>query len=154
MKPTRRAFLATAGTAVAALAGCSTPETSGGSKLPTEPNYRGWFDGVSNYEGTDDFRGQSAVTVRVGVQGGLGYFKYGPPAVAVSPGTTVTWEWTGEGGAHDVVAERGAFDSGEAVRSDTETFEHTFERPAIYRYYCTPHADLGMRGAVFVALGQ
>ncbi|WP_135365388.1 halocyanin domain-containing protein [Halosimplex halophilum] len=139
---------------LAAVAGC--PDGGAGTPEPelieTEPNYRGWFDGVSNYRGTVDYRDSERVRVRVGVSGDLGFYRYGPPAVAVSPGTSVVWEWTGRGGAHDVVAERGGFDSGDPVRSETETFTYTFEAPAVYPYYCTPHREQGMRGAVFVAL--
>lgn len=92
------------------------------------------------------------MTVRVGVSGDMGYYKFGPAAVAVSPGTVVTWEWTGRGGEHDVAALEGSFDSGDPVRAAGTTFDRTFDAPAVYRYYCTPHRSLGMRGAVFVAL--
>lgn len=156
-KRSRRRFLQIAGTAtIAGLAGCSSgkDQDEGKQKVPNEPNYRGWFDGVSNYSGTIDLRGQEAVDVSVGAQGNNGYFAFGPAAVAVSPGTTVTWKWTGKGGAHDVVAEQGRFDSGDPIDSETKTFEHTFSDPAVYKYFCTPHRNLGMRGAVFVALGQ
>lgn len=155
----RRTALKAAGLAatgvVAGLAGCpggdgtttEEPET-----IETEPNYRGWFDGVSNYQGTVDHRDAEQVRVRVGVSGDLGFYKFGPPAIAVSPDTSVIWEWTGQGGAHDVVSENDDFDSGEPVSSDSATFTFTFQSPAVYRYYCSSHEDQGMRGAVFVTL--
>lgn len=156
---TRRECIGSAGVALAGglLAGCQGDNGGDGEDLPVldpEPNYRGWFDDVSNYEGTLDYRDESEVSVAVGVEGGLGYFKFGPPAIAVSPGTDVAWEWTGRGGAHNVVAEQGRFDSGDAVDSGDETFTYTFEQPAVYRYLCEPHRTQGMRGAVFVALDQ
>lgn len=153
----RREFVRAASLAgVASLAGCAGPTDGNGdddSYVPTEPNYRGWFDGVSNYDGTVDARGRESVTVEVGVKGSSGFYKFGPAAVAVTPGTTVTWEWTGKGGTHNVVAEQGAFDSGKLVERKGNTFEQTISSPAIYKYFCEPHRSLGMRGAVFVALG-
>jgi halocyanin-like protein len=138
------------------VAGCQGDDGDGDDEerplLDSEPNYRGWFDGVSNYDGTLDYRDKSTVTVRVGVEGGIGFFKYGPAAIAVSPGTEVVWEWTGRGGAHNVIAEQERFDSGTPVDSADEIFTYTFESPAIYRYLCEPHRSQGMRGAVFVSL--
>ncbi|WP_336343360.1 plastocyanin/azurin family copper-binding protein [Halalkalicoccus ordinarius] len=32
------------------------------------------------------------------------------------------------------------------------TFEHTFDSPGVYKYYCTPHVAMGMKGAIFVGL--
>jgi len=88
----------------------------------------------------------------VGAEGGIGYFNFGPPAIAVSPGTDVVWKWTGRGGAHNVVADQGRFDSGDPVDAADQTFTHTFEDPAAYRYLCDPHRSPGLRGTVFVAL--
>ncbi|WP_415380630.1 halocyanin domain-containing protein [Halosimplex sp. TS25] len=160
MKPDRRQFLALAGVAATGglFAGCQGGNGDGDGEdrpfLDPEPNYRGWFDDVSNYEGTVDYRDESEVSVEVGVEGGIGFFKFGPPAIAVSPGTEVTWEWTGQGGAHNVVAEQERFDSGDPVDADDETFSYTFESPAVYRYLCEPHESQAMLGAVFVALDQ
>lgn len=61
----------------------------------------------------------------------------------------MTWEWTGEGGPHNVVAESDLFASGDPVDSGDETFEFTFETPGLYKYYCDPHRNMGMRGAVY-----
>ncbi len=117
-----------------------------GEFLAEEPDYEGFFDGVENYEGTADMTGQDSVSVSVGAGGGL---MFEPPAVAVSPGTTVTWEWTGEGGAHNVAAEDGAFES-DTVEEEGHTFEHTFEEEGVFTYVCTPHEALGMKGAIVV----
>jgi halocyanin-like protein len=89
------------------------------------------------------------VTVTVGAQGNGGYLAFDPAAVRVSSGTTVTWEWTGQGGSHNVVAEDGSFES-ELVAEEGHTFSHTFEESGAYRYYCQPHETLGMNGAVVV----
>lgn len=116
--------------------------------------YDGWFDGVDNYEGTVDYRGREEVTVEVGA--GENGLRFEPPAILVDPGATVVWEWTGEGGQHNVVhepedEEDPAFES-ELLGEAGETFSQTFEdeAEAVYRYYCDPHRGAGMRGAVAV----
>lgn len=119
---------------------------SGGEYLSEEPNYDGFLDGVSNYDGTVDMRDADAVTVDVGAADGL---SFGPVAVAVSPGTTITWEWTGEGGGHNVTATDDSFES-ETVSEEGHTFEHTIEEAGTYTYVCTPHEAVGMKGAVYV----
>ena len=112
--------------------------------------YDGWLDDVDNYDGTHDYTGRDEVTVDVGAVDGL---KFGPAAILVDPGTTVVWEWTGEGGAHNVVAEEETFDSGETVSEAGTTFEHTFEDVSdgdTFNYLCVPHEAVGMKGAVAI----
>ncbi len=128
----------------------STGDGGSGGDNGTTPTLDGWFDGVSNFDGVADRTGQGAVTVDVGAEGNGGNVAFGPAAVMVSPGTTVRWKWTGEGATHNVVAEGGTFDSGTPVAEAGTTFEYTFEEPGTYRYVCTPHQSLGMRGAVVV----
>ncbi|WP_224333362.1 halocyanin domain-containing protein [Haloprofundus halobius] len=159
MELTRRSYLrATAALAVVGttgLAGCGSADADAETDaetarlLPTEPNYDGWFDNADAYRGTYDLRGRHAVTVTVGAKDSLGYFSFDPAAIAVSPGTTVTWEWSGEGGAHNVVALEGAFRAPLTDRAGT-TFARTFDETGVYPYYCTPHRGMGMKGAVVV----
>jgi halocyanin-like protein len=120
---------------------------------PEEPDYGGWFDDVSNYDGTVDKRGTDRVEVTVGADGNNGNFAFGPPAIYVSPGTTVVWKWNGKGGVHNVVAEDGSYQSGDPVSEAGTTYERTFETTGISKYYCTPHKGLGMKGAVVVREG-
>ncbi len=108
--------------------------------------YDGFFEDAENYEGTVDARGEDSVTVAVGAGDGL---QFDPAAVLVDPGTTVTWEWTGEGGGHNVAEVDGTFES-EVVEDADHTFEHTFEDEGIFQYVCTPHEALGMKGAIAV----
>lgn len=108
--------------------------------------YDGFLDDAENYEGTVDARGEDSVTVSVGAGDGL---QFDPAAVLVDPGTTVTWEWTGEGGGHNVAESDGEFES-ETVEEEDHTFEHTFEDEGIFTYVCTPHEALGMKGAIAV----
>jgi halocyanin-like protein len=119
-----------------------------GPDLP-EPDFGDYLDGVNNYDGEVVNRmGEAEVTVEVGA--GDTSLAFGPAAVHVDLGATVVWEWTGKGGAHNVVAEDGTFDSGETVSEHGATYQHRFEQAGIYRYYCNPHRAVGMKGAVVV----
>jgi halocyanin-like protein len=153
----RRTVLAGAFGTMAALAGCqgsggseetptSTSTSTGTPMASADIDYGGWFDDTDNFDGTVDMRGESSVTVTVGAEGNGGAFAFDPPAIHVDPGTTVTWEWTGEGGEHNVAPDDGNFGSGEPTSSGTH--EHTFETEGIHLYLCEPHDSLGMRGAV------
>jgi halocyanin-like protein len=93
-----------------------------------------------------DLRGQSEAAVDVGA--GSNGLAVGPAAVHIDNGATIVWEWTGEGGAHNVVSEDDVFNSGSPKTSGT--FEYTFEEDGIYPYFCVPHKASGMLGAVVV----
>ena len=108
-----------------------------------------WFDNVDNYDGVVDETGADEVTIEVGAQGNDGAFAFGPAAVRVDSGTTVVWEWTGEGGQHNVVAEDGSFES-ELVGDEGHTFEFTPEDSGVFKYACGPHKAMGMKGALVV----
>ena len=108
-----------------------------------------WFSNVSNADGVVDETGKGEVTVEVGVSGNNGAFAFGPAAVRVDPGTTVVWEWTGEGAPHNVVAEDGSFGS-DMISEAGATFSHTFESAGVTKYACVPHKAMGMKGAVIV----
>jgi halocyanin-like protein len=93
--------------------------------------------------------GESLVRVRVGIEANGGAFGFSPAAVRVSTGTTVVWEWTGAGGAHDVHATDGSF--GSTLTAETgHTFRTEFPRRGTFGYVCGPHRGLGMKGAIVV----
>lgn len=86
--------------------------------------------------------------------------RFDPSLVWVEAGGTVTWGL--ESGNHSVTAyhpdndrpqripeDADPFDSGVLAESDP-TFEHTFETPGVYDYYCEPHRANGMVGTVVV----
>ncbi|WP_280586004.1 halocyanin domain-containing protein [Halorubrum sp. Boch-26] len=104
------------------------------------------------YDGTiADYTGQDEVTVSVGA-GDVG-FAFDPAAIRIDSSTTVVWEWTGEGGAHNVASVEGSesdFNSGDAVGEEGETFEQSFDNTGIQLYQCTPHQANGMLGAIEV----
>jgi nitrite reductase (NO-forming) len=111
-------------------------------------DFGGWFDDVDNFDGVVDRTGESEVTVEVGSPGNGGNFGYGPAAVRVDPGTTVTWEWVD--GSHDVQAEDGSFKS-TLTDEVGHTFSQRFDGSGVHKYYCMPHKAMGMKGAVIVA---
>ncbi|POG57381.1 halocyanin domain-containing protein [Haloferax marisrubri] len=147
----RREFLRTAGgaTAAATAAAGTAAAQEGGGGAQVQPDFGGYLDGVDG--GYEDLRGQSEVTIEVGASGNGGNLAFAPAGIWIDPGTTVTWEWTGEGGGHNVVASEGAsLDSGAAVSEAGTTYEFTFEDGGITNYHCVPHEALGMLGAVAV----
>ncbi|WP_336134700.1 plastocyanin/azurin family copper-binding protein [Natronomonas amylolytica] len=84
------------------------------------------------------------------VKMGNNYFD--PIGLHIEPGTTVRFELAA--GAHSATAysdripdDATAFDS----RTISEgSFEHTFEEPGTYDYYCIPHKSVGMVGRIVV----
>ena len=160
--------LSTAG--VTGLAGCGgngNGDGNGAGTIPgsdypavdewlTETDIGGADD---TYEGEIvDLRDESDVTIDVGSEGNGGGYAYGPSAVAISAGTEVLWDWTGEGGQHNVEAEPDEqigesdyeFSSGDAVAGADNEFSFTFEEAGIALYHCVPHLSLGMKGSIVV----
>lgn len=105
-----------------------------------------WLEGTRGLESIEDRTGESEVVVDVGAGNGL---TYAPAAVRVDPGTTIRWVWTGNGGLHDV-AFVNADVSGSLRGEQGAEYTYTFAEPGEYRYECTPHASVGMRGLVIV----
>jgi halocyanin-like protein len=113
--------------------------------------FGGYLSNVDNYDGSvADETGSSSVTIQVGTEGNGGAFAFSPPAVQVDAGTTVTWEWTGQGGQHNVVAEEGADFESDLTAESGFTFEQTFDSTGVVKYFCRPHEALGMKGVVEV----
>jgi plastocyanin len=103
---------------------------------------------------------------------GMGSNFFDPRKLEVTVGTTVVWKNTGMR-RHTVTAYEnslpsdaeyfasGDFDSEKAARDawregyggtveQGRTFEHTFEVPGTYDYFCVPHEVSGMAGSVVV----
>ncbi|MFB6252021.1 MAG: halocyanin domain-containing protein [Halobellus sp.] len=148
----RRGALRGIGTAALA-SGALGGAASSASAQSSGGDVDSWLSNTSNHDGIVDQTGQSSVTVEVGVEANGGAFGFGPAAIRVSPDTTVTWEWTGNGGSHDVVDTEGDFES-DLTDSAGHTFDHAFSEPGTYTYSCTPHETLGMKGAAVVASGS
>lgn len=145
----RDLFRVGAGAATAAAA------TSTASPIHAQESfeYDGFLDDANNFDGTVDMTGEDRVTVEVGV--GDISLAFGPAAIHIDPGTTVVFEWSGEGGGHNVAEQ----ESGERYESDRTDvagtqYELTFESDGISKYVCVPHVANGMKGAVVVGSGE
>ena len=125
----------------------------------TNGAYGGWFGSSGPGGSTDNFdgsvtdrTGQSTATVTVGAEGNGGPYAFAPPAIQVSAGTTVTFDWASDN--HNVVVQSqpdGADWSGvESLENEGYSHEHTFETTGVYQYYCDPHLPVGMKGVVEV----
>jgi len=83
-----------------------------------------------------------AAPATVGV--GSGGPVFGPAAVTVAQGDTVTWQW--QGGQHSVTSTSSEpFDSGAMTAG---TFQHTFNTAGTFTYVCVWHSN--MQGTVTV----
>jgi len=171
-KLSRRRYLAGTGAAltIGTLAGCSGGGDGGdgsdgsdggdgmdggdgsdsGGDVPTEID--DYLADANQYDGSiEDLTGQDEVTVEVGT-GDTG-FGFSPAAIRIDSSTTVVWEWTGNGGAHNVASVEDSesdFNSGNAVAEEGTTFEQSFDNTGIQLYECTPHTANGMLGAIEV----
>ena len=145
----RRAFMRTAGGAAAA-AGAATATAGTAAAQEVAPDWPSGAEGnVGSYT---DARGQDSVTISVGA-GGDG-LAFDPTLVWVDEGTTITWEWTGAGGAHNVQNVEGpaSLDSGDPVDEEGYTYEYetSGEDAGITHYHCVPHDAVGMHGGLAV----
>ncbi|WP_459820324.1 halocyanin domain-containing protein [Halorubrum luteum] len=152
----RRTFMRTAGGATAA-AGVAAGATGTAAAQEDEGNGGGnevpdWPSGAEGNLGTyEDARGQDEVTVMVGADDdGLAY---DPTLLWVDPGTTITWEWTGQGGGHNVETVEGPAEL-ESEVVDEEGFTYTYETSeddeGITHYHCAPHDGVGMHAGLAV----
>ncbi|WP_276260506.1 plastocyanin/azurin family copper-binding protein [Haloglomus litoreum] len=135
----RRGFLTRAagvGT-LAGLAGCLGLGGGSGGE-----GYGDHFADVEDAGEPVDATGEAAVTVAVGAGDG---FDFDPIKMDVSPGTTITWEWTGNGGQHVVDFEDRNWESSYSKRAG-HTYERTVQQAGYYKYFCEPHLSLGMKG--------
>ena len=64
--------------------------------------------------------------------------------VHITKGSTVTWRWVGSD-SHNVV-----FRGFKSKLQNKGTYRHKFTRAGTYRYVCSLHKDLGMKGTLVV----
>ena len=134
----RRAFLATgAGVAAAVLAGCAAGGSGGGE-----------YDvGMS----TDAFRPEN-ITVEVGeTVVWRNTSKQGHTVTAYGDQLPDGAEYFASGDADSQsAAEEAWMDDAGGRLGQGETFEHRFETPGEYGYFCIPHEEVGMVGVITV----
>jgi len=148
----RREFVRTAGgaTAVAAAGAGAAGTAAAQEQQPV------WPSGVTsgNLGSYRDARGESEVTVQVGA--GDSGLAFDPTMLWVDTGTTITFEWTGNGGDHNVQTVEGggpaSLDSGDPVGEEGYTYEYetSEEDVGITHYHCVPHTAVGMHGGLAV----
>lgn len=88
-------------------------------------------------------------TQQAGVMVSLTNFRFEPKQVTVRAGSTVIWDDTR--GRHAIVADNGSFAS--PILLSGSRFQHTFEKPGVFNYYCRFHGGPGgqdMAGTVIV----
>ncbi|QCC52659.1 halocyanin domain-containing protein [Halapricum salinum] len=151
----RRYLAALGGSAGVALAGCGGGDvnrtTYEAESVSAPEEVSDYVSASSNFDGTMvDLTGRDEIEVTVGVQGNGSYYAFGPPAITVSTGTTVTWRWTGRGNAHNVASQGGGPLNSSLTAEEGHTYDHTFEQSGVYLYKCNPHEFQGMKGAVVV----
>jgi plastocyanin len=115
------------------------PEATSGPAQPAQS--------TSGTEKEDESTG--AVAGSVAVNG----HTFDPPEVHIKAGQAVKWTWVA--GRHNVVSggsctPDGKFTSGTSTDGPPATYEHTFDEPGTYPYYCDPHCGIGMTGKVIV----
>lgn len=148
------------GTVLASLAGClGDDDDDGNGDGNGDDSPEGRVDAFLSdndarmYDGNvEDLTGEDTVEVSVGA--GDEGLAFDPAAIRIDTGTTVVWEWTGEGGAHNVqpTGDTDFDDFGDSERVDEagHTVESTFDEAGVGLYVCQPHAGQGMYGAVIV----
>lgn len=160
----RRTMLRLSGVvAIGTLAGCSGQQGSEDTDTPTTPTPSEGDDappGGDQLGGPNDLQSSASVEATVlSSDQGAGQNVNTPAVVWIEQGATVTWDILEA--AHSVTAyhpdydrrlripeDASPFDS--ETLSEGETFEHTFETPGVYNYFCRPHEGLGMVGLVIV----
>lgn len=148
----RREFITAAGVGSAATAvGATGAVGTAAAQEDEEPDWGEFVEDAPNFDETEDLRGEEEVEVTVGAGDGL---QFEPAAIWVDPGTNVVWEWTGDGGAHNVATNEGEEFESETTDEGGFVFEHTFEEEdQINEYECTPHTAQDMHGGVAVGDG-
>ena len=138
--------------ATAATAGAAAPAAA----QAEEPDFGAYLDDARGYETTEDLRGEDEVTVEVGA--GDDGLAYDPPTIWIDPGTTVVFEWTGEGGGHNVARFEGteSFGFDDIIADPGVHYEWTAEEgdmeenDGIITYKCSPHEGQGMKGGIAI----
>jgi len=150
--PSRRRLLAAIGAAGAVgIAGCSRDGGSTSDRTPEERLSAFLAEGRSarGYDGLVDATGREELVIEVGAESGLAF---APAGVRISTGTTVSWQWTGRGGQHNVAsASESAFEFRSGNPELTrEPFERSFDERGVGLYVCRPHRGIGMKGGLIV----
>ena len=161
----RRKFLMAAGATAAtvAVAGCSGGGDDGGDDggdgggapedVPESVHTYLTDNEANGYDNSvEDLTGESSVTIMNGA--GSNNVAFDAAAIRIDSGTEVTWEWTGLGGAHNVVSrDQSDFEFANPeglIDEEGHTWSNTFEEAGNAVYHCEAHTAQGQHGAIIV----
>lgn len=130
------------------------------SHSETEHTEEGGHHDGSDGGHTHEAASEPTDTAEVAMQTTEDGYHFAPHVVRVHEGGTVAF--VNESGSHASAAYHpdndkprlvpegaASWDSG-IMSGDGAAFEHTFQTPGVYHYYCEPHESLGMVGTVIV----
>jgi plastocyanin len=89
-----------------------------------------------NTQGMHDMANTQSAAQSAGTTVTIAKFMFGPDALTVPVGATVTWT-NDDTDPHTVVAKDGTFRSGALTKGGT--YQHTFDKPGTYQYLCSIH---------------
>jgi plastocyanin len=78
---------------------------------------------------------------------------FSPQTITVPAHTTVSWVWSSTARGHDIIPTiAGGQPSEPNIQDGPTTYQHTFDTPGTYDYYCNQHGapGSGMHGTVIV----
>jgi plastocyanin len=134
------------------LSACGSPAAHGGgasTSIPPAPSAAAASGMPSDMPMPSQDGGVSAATAPTATNSvAIANFGFGPQAVVVKAGATVTWTQQDED-AHTVTADDGSFSS--QPLDHGQIYSHTFTTPGTYSYHCSIHPF--MHGTVVVSNG-
>jgi plastocyanin len=140
----RRDFLRTA-SGVAGATAAAAPAVAQEETTEGEDGGGDGGDGTTT-SGDGGGGGGGTETVAVGPDGNFVFRPGTDQPLYITPGTTVQWVW--ESDTHNIVVDSqpddAEWEGHETIEDTGFEYEHTFEVPGEYHYYCEPHRSTGM----------
>lgn len=108
--------------------------------------------GTAAVAGTSGVAAAEPLTVEVGPDARYVFSPGTETLLHVPPGTTVRFAWRSDN--HNVVVENqpsaADWSGHEPIEHTGFSFEHTFDVPGSYEFFCRPHRSMGMTGTIIV----
>lgn len=74
---------------------------------------------------------------------------FSPQSVTIQTGDTVRWRHVGQND-HTITPDEHSEWARQAFAAGSDAFEHTFNTPGTFPYFCEPHQSIGMVGTITV----
>lgn len=103
------------------------------------------------YSGEIESMSGSVVEITVGAND-VGH-GFSHPAISISQGTTVRWDWSRRGLSHYIAGDPSdlpQYEYSELVDDPDHSVEFEFDEPGLYLYICRVHGPIGGVGAIIV----